>query len=135
MRRRVVVRDGDRCRCYVPPRDASPFDLLSNTLGALVGGAHGGGTRPRRSRQAHALAGARARLFLAGQLGDIGLALLVLWLAAQINPGIPLFAVTFDTEPDAAGLVAAPPVHDDASTVAHENASIDRAGGRNRRSS
>ena len=44
----------------------------------------------------HALSGARHRIFLPGKLGDLGLALLVLWLVAQINPGIPLFAVTFD---------------------------------------
>ena len=30
-----------------------------------------------------------------GQLGDMGLALLALWLVAQMNPGIPLFAVAF----------------------------------------
>jgi len=45
-------------------------------------------------------------LFLDGHLGDFGLALLALWTIAQINPGIPLFAVTFDPEPDR--LLAAP---------------------------
>ena len=54
--------------------------------------------RPARRRRQAALVGARSRLFLGGRLGDIGLALLVLWLAAQVNPGIPLFAVTFDPE-------------------------------------
>jgi hypothetical protein len=34
-----------------------------------------------------------------GKLGDIGLALLAVWLVAQMNPGIPLFAVTFDAHP------------------------------------
>src|SRR4029434_6576757 len=35
-----------------------------------------------------------------------GQALLVLWLVAQINPGIPLFAVTFDVEQAQGGVVA-----------------------------
>jgi hypothetical protein len=45
-------------------------------------------------------------VFLPGLLGDIGIALLAVWLAAQINPGIPLFAVTFDAEALPAGLAA-----------------------------
>lgn len=42
------------------------------------------------------LSNARSGVFLEGRLGDVGIALLVIWLAAQLNPGIALFAVTFD---------------------------------------
>ncbi|HWD34535.1 MAG TPA: hypothetical protein VG840_00140, partial [Casimicrobiaceae bacterium] len=41
---------------------------------------------------------ARDRWFLPGHLGDIGLGLLLLWLVAQTNPGIPLFGITFDAD-------------------------------------
>jgi VanZ family protein len=82
---------------YIPPRVASPYDLATNTIGALLGGilatlvAHS----PRARRFLYQ---ARGRFFLPGHLGDIGLGLLLLWLVAQTNPGIPLFAVTFDPD-------------------------------------
>lgn len=83
---------------YIPPRDASPFDLAMNSAGALLGAALAAwiaGYTPA-SRTLYDL---RARTFLPGHLGDVGLALLALWLVAQMNPGIPLFAATFDTDP------------------------------------
>jgi VanZ family protein len=84
---------------FLPRRDASTIDLLSNTVGGLIGGAMAAGLT-RADGVKTALAGVRGRLILGGHLGDIGIALLVLWLTAQINPGIPLFAVTFDPEPE-----------------------------------
>ncbi|HQU50353.1 MAG TPA: hypothetical protein PLM09_14710, partial [Casimicrobiaceae bacterium] len=57
----------------------------------------------------------RRDLFLRGALGDVGLALLALWLAAQLNPAIPLFAITFD--PATERLVADVPGSDSASIV------------------
>ena len=42
-----------------------------------------------RTAPREALSAARHRIFLPGKLGDFGLALLVLWLVAQINPGHP----------------------------------------------
>ena len=83
---------------YIPPRDASPFDLAMNCAGALLGAVLAesiAGYTPASK----ALYDLRARAFLPGHLGDVGLALLALWLAAQMNPGIPLFAATFDTDP------------------------------------
>jgi VanZ family protein len=83
---------------YIPPRDASPFDLAMNCAGALLGAALAAwiaGYTPANK----VLYDLRARAFLPGHLGDVGLALLALWLAAQMNPGIPLFAATFDTDP------------------------------------
>jgi hypothetical protein len=43
------------------------------------------------------LPSARERWFLPGAAGDIGLALLAIWLAVQANPGIPLFAAMYDS--------------------------------------
>lgn len=109
---------------YIPPRVASPFDLAANIVGALAGGAIATALARNQSTR-ESIYGARARLFLPGQLGDVGLALMLLWLVAQTNPGIPLFAVTFDNEPPASpGFVAAAPARDDASTVAHDNANF-----------
>ena len=82
---------------FLPRRDASTVDLITNTIGALAGGVLAGGLT-RSDAVRHTLSNWRARLFLGGHLGDVGIALLVLWLTAQINPGIPLFAVTFDPE-------------------------------------
>jgi VanZ family protein len=82
---------------FTPPRDASLVDLAANTAGALIGG-FAGGSLVRADRARHALSAARRRIFLPGKLGDFGLALLVLWLVAQTNPGIALFAVTFGAE-------------------------------------
>ena len=59
-----------------------------------------------RSPQAtRSLASARDRWFLPGIVGDLGLALLAIWLAVQANPGIPLFATMYDV---AARPLAAP---------------------------
>jgi VanZ family protein len=82
---------------YVPPRIASPYDLATNTLGALLGG---GLALPvvRSPRARRLLYRARDRWFLSRHLGDVGLGLLLLWLVAQTNPGIPLFGVTFDAD-------------------------------------
>jgi len=98
---------------FEPPRDASLVDLAANTLGALLGGA-AGASLVRAERIRRALTAARTRVFLPGKLGDIGLALMALWLVAQINPGIPLFAVTFDVEHPALGIAAMPNVRDTA---------------------
>jgi VanZ family protein len=100
---------------YLPTRVASLLDLLSNSAGALLGGTLAT-TLARNATMRRALYRARARLFLPGHLGDVGLALLLLWLVAQMNPGIPLFAVTFegDTVSPATALAVAAPVQDNA---------------------
>jgi VanZ family protein len=92
---------------YIPPRIASPYDLVTNTLGALLGGAFATAIA-RNASARRALYRARTRLFLPGDLGDVGLGLLALWLVAQMNPGIPLFAVTFDAAPAVPGYANAP---------------------------
>ena len=80
---------------FLPTRAASLVDLLANTGGALVGGVFGG-TLMRAERVRRLLSAAREHAFIEGRLADVGIALLALWLAAQVNPGIPLFAVNFE---------------------------------------
>jgi len=83
---------------FLPTRVASLADFLSNTAGAALGatlalalaGALGGRA---------AIGSLRDRWFLPGPIGDFGLALLAIWLVAQVNPGIALFATMFDAAP------------------------------------
>jgi VanZ family protein len=78
----------------VPPRDANPWDLVFNGFGALIGAACGA-VLARSAGAKQSITAARARWFVHGQLGDVGLALLAVWLVAQANPGIALFAMSF----------------------------------------
>ncbi len=92
-------------QAYLPTRDASLLDWVTNTLGAAAGGA----LAAWFARSAHlkrAITNARNRWFVGGKLGDAGLALLALWLVAQSNPGVGLFAISWD--PTAIAGVAAP---------------------------
>ena len=94
---------------YMPPRYANVIDFVSNSLGALAGGMLGAAYT--RSPLRAALREARRRVVLPGTIGDIGLALLAMWLVAQLNPAIPPFALTFDPEP-LLGIAAADRRHD-----------------------
>ena len=98
---------------YLPTRDASVADLLSNTAGGATGSAVAVAFA-RTSAASEAIAAARERWFLAGKIGDLGLALLAIWLAVQANPGIPLFAAMYDLVPRVGEPAAA---HDVAATV------------------
>jgi len=82
---------------YMPPRYANVIDFVSNSLGALAGGVVGAAYT--RSPLRAALREARSRLVLPGTIGDVGMALLAMWLVAQLNPAIPPFALSFDPEP------------------------------------
>jgi VanZ family protein len=85
-------------QAYLPMRDASVADLLPNLAGAAAGGAIAVAFA-RSSVASGAIAGARDRWFLPGTVGDLGLALLAIWLVVQVNPGIPLFATMYDLPP------------------------------------
>jgi len=94
---------------FRPPRDANAFDLIANTVGAAAGGLMA--IAFARSAAARgAVRGARERWFLPGLVGDLGIALLAIWLAMQTNPGIPLFATIYEPTPGpaGAGLATAP---------------------------
>ena len=96
----------ESAQMFLPTRDATTIDFASNTAGAALGGVAAlafqrvPGLR-QRIRQW------RDGVFLGGRSGDLGLALLGIWLVSQVNPGIPLFAATFDPSleltPDLAG--------------------------------
>jgi VanZ family protein len=79
----------------LPTRDASMVDLLSNAAGAGLGALVALATR-RVPGLRNSLRAWRDRTFLHGRSGDLGLALLGVWLLAQVNPAIPLFAATYD---------------------------------------
>jgi VanZ family protein len=92
-------------QAYLPTRDASVYDLASNTTGAALGALLAARVA-RHSALKRRLAMARARWVLPGALGDVGLSLLALWLVAQCNPAIGMFAITWDPTQ------AAPAAHD-----------------------
>ena len=106
-------------QAWMPPRDANVVDLVSNTLGALSGAALAAALARRPEARAW-LTGIRRELFLPGVLGDVGLVLLALWLAAQVNPAIPLFAIAYDHAPER--VYAIGPVEHDAAAVVIEAA-------------
>jgi VanZ family protein len=85
----------ETAQAYMPSRDSSTIDLLSNTAGGALGAIVAvvlNSTPGLRAR----IGQWRQRVFLGGRSGDLGLALLGIWLMAQVNPGIALFAATFD---------------------------------------
>jgi VanZ family protein len=115
---------------FLPPRDANAVDLIANIAGAAAGGVLGGWLA-RSARAGRAIIAFRVHWFLPGKVGDLGLALLVIWLAVQVNPGIPLFATTYD--PDfrldaAAALFPAPPYDVAAVLVAGANSAFQLLG-------
>ena len=99
---------------FMPPRYANVIDFIANSLGALAGGVIGAAYT--RSPLRAALREVRPRLVLPGTIGDVGMALLAMWLVAQLNPAIPPFALTFDPEP-LLGIAAGARTHDLAATL------------------
>src|SRR6266508_2390795 len=85
----------ESAQMFLPTRDASSVDFICNSFGAAAGGvaALAFDRAPGLRRR---IAQWRYRVFLDGRSGDLGLALLGVWLLSQVNPGIPLFAATFD---------------------------------------
>lgn len=79
---------------YLPVRISSNLDLLSNSGGALLGALLAINIAPRAWFALH-LAHWRLRLFYGGGKMDFGLALVVLWMFAQINPSLPMLGNVF----------------------------------------
>lgn len=81
---------------YLPSRISSNADMLTNTLGALMGGVLVLSIAPQpwfaKATQW------RIDLFQRGHGVDFGLALLMLWMFAQINPTLPMLGNVFITE-------------------------------------
>ena len=80
---------------FIPTRDASAMDLVCNTAGAGIGGLSAIAF-DRTGLRASVSALAPPRVFRRPRRRPQGCALLAIWLLAQLNPGIPLFAATFD---------------------------------------
>ena len=87
---------------YLPPRTSSNLDLLTNSSGALAGALLAVSIAPRAWFALH-LALWRMRLFHSRDGVDFGLALVALWIFAQINPSLPMLGNVFISE------VARPP--------------------------
>lgn len=79
---------------YLPVRISSNLDLLINGSGALLGALLAVSIAPRAWFALH-LARWRLRLFHGGGKLDFGLALVVLWMFAQINPSLPMLGNVF----------------------------------------
>ena len=75
---------------YLPSRDASNVDLLSNTVGGTLGAALGLRVVPWMLEHGP-LKPVRDALFLPGAEIDFGLVLMGLWLFVQLNPATLLF--------------------------------------------
>ena len=75
---------------FLPPRVPSNLDLLSNSLGVLVGAliAVAGGGRWLLNGQLYRL---RSRMFWPGAGVDAGFVILLLWLFTQLYPAVWLF--------------------------------------------
>ncbi|MDD2700600.1 MAG: VanZ family protein [Sideroxydans sp.] len=88
---------------YLPMRAAASVDVLTNSVGALCGAVLAVLVAPQpwfaRATQW------RIELFERGDGVDFGLALVMLWMFAQINPSLPMLGNVFLTEE--AGSIAA----------------------------
>jgi VanZ family protein len=75
---------------FAPLRVSSNLDVLSNGLGAMAGAllAVAGGERWVLSGHLYRL---RQRIFLSGELVDVGFVILFTWLFTQLNPEVWLF--------------------------------------------
>jgi glycopeptide antibiotics resistance protein len=81
---------------YLPARVSSGSDVLSNSAGTLCGALLAGYLASHatymRLQQWH------AQWFSRGHVSDVGLALLALWMFAQINPSLPMLGSVFISE-------------------------------------
>lgn len=81
---------------YLPSRISSNADVLTNTFGALIGGVLVSAIAP--TQWFARVTQWRIDLFQRGHGVDFGLALLMLWMFAQINPTLPMLGNVFITE-------------------------------------
>lgn len=82
---------------YLPVRASSNLDLLTNSIGALTGALLAVSIAPRAWFALH-LAAWRRRLIHTGSGADFGLALVALWIFAQVNPSLPMLGNVFISE-------------------------------------
>lgn len=82
---------------YLPVRISSNLDLLANTGGSLAGTLIAASISPRMWFSLY-LAHWRTCLFHNGKGVDFGVALVALWMFAQINPSLPMLGNVFISE-------------------------------------
>ena len=92
----VLSASMEYTQMYLPNRISSNFDLLMNGFGTLSGALLAVSIVPRA--WFFYLMHWRFQLFQRGQGVDFGLALVVLWMFAQINPSLPMLGNVFITE-------------------------------------
>ena len=93
---------------YLPSRISSNLDLLANSIGALTGAMLAMAIAPRAWFALH-LRHWRMRLFHIDASRDFGLALVALWMFAQVNPSLPMLGNVFISEAARPPFVMAPP--------------------------
>lgn len=81
---------------YLPSRVSSNIDVLTNSMGALVGALLA--VQIHSHHWFHYVVRWRVHLFHLGGPADFGLALTVLWMFAQINPSLPMLGNVFISE-------------------------------------
>ena len=79
---------------FMPTRIASNVDLLTNSIGGLIGALGAPLFSPTRLLGLR-LARWRRAWFVYGPIADVGLVLLCLWLLTQLNPTAQLFGTGF----------------------------------------
>ncbi len=84
----------ETAQMWLPTRRASALDTLANGTGAFAGAINAIAMLAFTPIAAWARR-IRAALVVPGASGDLQLVLLAVWLLAQTNPAIPLFAATF----------------------------------------
>ena len=91
---------------FVAGRVASMYDTLANAAGALWGAL--AFANPFYSLVTRPLGERREQLIVPGVWGDAGLALVMLWMIAQLNPALPFFGAgnIVGNEADSGDLVA-----------------------------
>lgn len=82
---------------YLPSRASSNLDLLTNSISALAGALLAVSIAPRAWFALH-LTRWRMRLFHIHAGRDFGLALVALWMFAQVNPSLPMLGNVFISE-------------------------------------
>jgi VanZ family protein len=92
---------------YLPSRVSSNVDLLANTSGTLAGALLAVSIAP--SAWFGFVMRWRQRLFHGGRGVDFGLALVALWMFAQVNPSLPMLGNVFITEVAQPPFVPVPP--------------------------
>jgi len=77
------------CQLFIPGRVSSIYDAYANTAGTLVGTLVF--IDPFYSVVTRPMGLSREEMVIAGPWGDTGLVLVLMWLIAQLNPGLPFF--------------------------------------------